>query len=336
MLQGNPSSWQRALAEAISDPAELLALLELPRELLPACREAGRGFALRVPRGYAARMAHGDPDDPLLRQVLPLAAELESADGFTADPVGDLKAMAVPGVLHKYQGRVLLVATGACAVHCRYCFRRHFPYGEANPAPEAWRRALDYITADASITEVILSGGDPLVLPDARLSALAARLAAIPHLRRLRLHTRLPVVLPERVDEALLRWLKETPLQTVIVVHANHPREIDAAARRALAALKDSGPTVLNQAVLLRGVNDNAGVLAALSEALFDAGVLPYYLHLLDKVQGAAHFEVGEAQALELLTALQARLPGYLVPRLVRESPGAPAKVPVSPLNPLS
>lgn len=341
MLQGNPSAWQRppwqrALAEVITDPAELLALLDLPRDVLPLSREAGRAFALRVPRGYAARMRKGDPADPLLRQVLPLAAEMDEVPGFAADPVGDLDAMAVPGLLHKYHGRVLLVTTGACAVHCRYCFRRHFPYGDANPAPDAWRRALAYIAADAAITEVILSGGDPLVLPDARLANLAAQLADIPHLRRLRLHTRLPIVLPERVDAALLHWLGGTRLRAVMVVHANHAQEIDAATRKALAALQGVGVTLLNQAVLLKGVNDDAAVLAALSETLFEAGVLPYYLHLLDRVRGAAHFEVDAVRAQAIVTALQSRLPGYLVPRLVKEIAGAPAKIPVAALNPVS
>lgn len=336
MLQRNPSSWQRpawqrALAEAISDPAELLAVLELPRTLLPEGRDASKLFPLRIPRSYVARMSKGDPADPLLRQVLPLAAEHDVAPGFVQDPVGDLQAMAQPGVLHKYQGRVLLITTGACAVHCRYCFRRHFPYGDANPAPAAWRQALDYIAADPSVTEVILSGGDPLVLPDRRLAELASRLAAIPHVRRLRLHSRLPVVLPERVDTALLAWLRDTPLQKLMVIHANHANEIGAETRAALAALRDSGVILLNQAVLLRGVNDSAEALAALSESLVAAGVMPYYLHLLDKVQGAAHFQVSEDRAQALMTALQARLPGYLVPRFVREIAGEPAKTPLSP-----
>ena len=334
MLQRNPSSWQRprwqqALAEAISDPAELLSLLELPRELAPTCRDAARQFPLRVPRSYAARMRKGDPADPLLRQVLPIAAENDAVAGFIRDPVGDLEAMPLPGVLHKYRGRLLLITTGACAVHCRYCFRRHFPYGDANPAPASWRQALDYIAADPSITELILSGGDPLSLPDRRLAELASQLAAIPHVKRLRLHTRLPIVLPERVDTALLAWLASSPLQKVMVIHANHSNEIGADTRHALGALRDCGVTLLNQSVLLRGVNDATEVLAELSEALMAAGVLPYYLHLLDKVQGAAHFDVPEPTALALMEELQDRLPGYLVPRLVREIAGFPAKTPV-------
>jgi EF-P beta-lysylation protein EpmB len=334
MLQRNLASgqrprWQQALAEAINDPAELLALLELPVDLLPPGLAASSQFPLRVPRAYAARMRKGDPADPLLLQVLPVAQEISEVAGFSRDPVGDLEAMPFPGVLHKYQGRVLLITTGACGIHCRYCFRRHFPYGDANPAPGAWQQALNYISADSSITEVILSGGDPLALADYRLADLATQLTAIPHVKRLRLHTRLPIVLPERVDAALLAWLGDTPLQKVIVLHANHPNEIGADTEHSLSALRECGITLLNQSVLLRGVNDDVTVLAALSEALFASGVLPYYLHLLDKVQGAAHFEVSEAAALTLIAALQSRLPGYLVPRLVRETAGAPAKISV-------
>lgn len=274
-------------------------------------------------------MCQADPGDPLLRQVLPLGAERESVAGFTGDPVGDLAAMSVPGVLHKYHGRALLTATGACAVHCRYCFRRHFPYGVANAAADRWQTAIDYLEADSSIREVILSGGDPLTLSDRRLAELAQRLDAIPHVRRLRLHTRLPIVLPERVDAALLQWLGRTRLQVVVVVHTNHANEVDAAVTAALKALKVIGIELFNQSVLLRGVNDSADALADLSEALFEAGVTPYYLHLLDKVAGAAHFNVPHAEAKRLVEQLSARLPGYLLPRLVREVAGAPAKLAV-------
>jgi EF-P beta-lysylation protein EpmB len=320
-------AWQAELARAVREPAELLALLGLGAEWLVAARAAATRFPLRVPRPFVARMRRGDPHDPLLRQVLPLAAEGVEAPGFVNDPVGDLASMAVPGLLHKYAGRVLLTATGACAVHCRYCFRRHFPYAAANAAADGWRAALAAIAADPSVHEVILSGGDPLTLADARLAELAAALAGIAHVERLRLHTRLPIVLPERVTGELLAWLTGTRLAPVVVVHANHANEIDAAVRTGLARLRAAGVTVLNQSVLLRGVNDDVAALAALSEALFAAGALPYYLHLLDRVQGAAHFEVEEAAAQRLMAGLNARLPGYLVPRLVREVPGAPGKV---------
>jgi len=324
------AAWQNIWTQAISDPAELLRTLDLPLDLLgPAC-DAARGFALRVPRGYVARMRKGDAHDPLLRQVLPIDAERIVTPGFSLDAVGDLGAMAVPGVLHKYQGRVLLVVTGACAVHCRYCFRRHFPYSDANPAPQQWQAALQYIGADPSIREVILSGGDPLSLSDQRLEALTQSLADIPHLNYLRVHTRLPIVLPERVNDSLLHWLTATRLQPIMVVHANHAQEIDDSVQRALARLTARGVRLLNQAVLLRGVNDSSQTLAALSTALFDAGVMPYYLHLLDKVQGAAHFDVDEARACVLMDELRTLLPGYLVPRLVRERAGAPYKLPVT------
>ena len=278
MIPGSPvlrqvPAWQSALAHAIRDPAELLAAVGLGREWLPAAQAAARLFPLRVPRGFVARMRPRDPHDPLLRQVLPLAEECVAVEGFADDPVGDHAAMVAPGVLHKYEGRVLLTVTGACAVHCRYCFRRHFPYAEANPAADQWRGALDYIAADHSISEVILSGGDPLTLSDRRLAGLARELAAMPHLRRLRLHTRLPIVLPERVDDQLLEWLGAAGLKTVVVVHANHANEIDASVQAAFARLKRAGVELLNQSVLLRGVNDNVDALAALSETLFEAGV---------------------------------------------------------------
>ncbi len=323
-------AWQQELARAITDPETLLAATGLGTEWLPAARAAARLFPLRVPRGFVARIRRGDPHDPLLRQVLPLAEECVTASGFAADPVGDAAAMTVPGVLHKYRGRVLLTATGACAVHCRYCFRRHFPYADANPAVDRWQAALGYIAGDASISEIILSGGDPLTLSDRRLGELTDALAAIPHVQRLRIHTRLPIVLPERVDAGLLAWFGSLRLPGVVVVHVNHANELDAAVKAALARLKDAGVQLLNQSVLLRGVNDSGDALVTLSEALFACGVLPYYLHLLDKVQGAAHFDVPEPTAQAIATDMRGRLPGYLVPRLVRERPGAAAKIPIS------
>jgi len=324
--------WQRRLAEAISDPAELLALLGLDPGRLPGAQAAARTFRLRVPRGYVARMRVGDPADPLLRQVLPLSGELTGAPGYSSDPVGDLAAAAAPGLLHKYQGRALLVLTGACAVHCRYCFRRHYPYASGTLSPRELATALGYLGAHTELSEVILSGGDPLVLADERLAALAGALTEIPHLRRLRIHTRLPVVVPERITEELIDWLTQGRLKPVLVLHANHPNEIDDSVANALGTLKRAGVELLNQSVLLRGVNDDAQILATLSERLFESGVLPYYLHLLDRVQGAAHFEVAQGRALALQRQLSDRLPGYLVPRLVRELPGAPSKIPLASL----
>ncbi|HEX5513534.1 MAG TPA: EF-P beta-lysylation protein EpmB [Gammaproteobacteria bacterium] len=324
----NTPRWQQELAEAVRDPAELLQLLDLDAGLLPAARKAAAQFPLRVPRGFVARMQRGDPNDPLLRQVLPLAAELEPAPGYLSDPVGDLQAMQPGGILHKYHGRVLLVATGACAIHCRYCFRRHFPYAEANAAADHWTAALDYIRSRPEISEVILSGGDPLVLNDRRLAELARALAEIPHLRRLRLHSRLPIVLPSRIDASLLDWFTGTRLTPVLVMHANHPRELDAEVAAATARLRQHGVVLLNQTVLLAGVNDSAETLIELSERLFTLGVQPYYLHALDRVQGAGHFE-SDAVLRTLMPLLRARLPGYLVPQPVREEAGQPNKTPL-------
>ena len=328
-----PPAWQRALQDALTDPAELLAVLGLGPEWLAPARAAADRFPLKVPRGFVARMRRGDPHDPLLQQVLPLAAELDDVPGFITDPVGDLAARAGPGLLHKYEGRALLVTTGACAVHCRYCFRRHFPYEDENASRAGFGPALDAIRADPDIGEVILSGGDPLTLGDRRLATLFDGLRELPHVRRIRLHTRLPVVLPERIDAAFLDAWSGLPLQKVVVVHANHAREIDGAVRSAIAGLRATDTTVLNQAVLLRGVNDRVDALVDLSEALFEAGVLPYYLHLLDRVAGAAHFDVPLEAAQRLAAEVAARLPGYLVPRLVREEAGAAAKTVLPPAS---
>ncbi|MGE5623959.1 MAG: EF-P beta-lysylation protein EpmB [Bacillota bacterium] len=321
--------WQTEMAEAVRDPGELLSLLELDEAWLEPARRAAAAFPLRVPRPFLARMRKGDPKDPLLRQVLPLGEELREVPGFSHDPVGDMRSRSARGLLHKYRGRALLVATGACGVHCRYCFRRHFPYAEESARPDDWREALEYLRTDASVHEVILSGGDPLTLSDARLGELTRALEAIPHIQRLRIHTRQPVVLPSRVDAGLLVWLSACRLQKVVVLHVNHAREMDDAVREACARLRGAGATLLNQSVLLRGVNDSADALAELSEALFAAQVLPYYLNLLDPVAGAAHFDVPEAEAVAIMATLRARLPGYLVPKLVREVPGAPSKTPI-------
>lgn len=338
MISANPRSaqpesgpapardWRRLMREAVTDPLELLRMLGL--ESLAARLPAdAAGFPLRVPRGFVARMRHGDPTDPLLRQVLPLDLETLQVEGFGLDAVGDGAARSARGVLQKYSGRALLVATGSCAVHCRYCFRRHYPYAEDSAAANGWAEAIARIEADPSIDEVILSGGDPLSLSNAKLRELGERLLALPQVRRLRIHTRQPVVLPERVDSELVDWLTAWPRQKVVVIHANHANEFDTSVATALSALRAAGATVLNQAVLLRGVNDSVQAQVDLAEASFAAGALPYYLHQLDRVAGAAHFEVPDAEALALEAALRDRLPGYLLARLVREQAGAASKL---------
>jgi EF-P beta-lysylation protein EpmB len=328
-LPAQPKRWQQLWREAITDPLDLLRRLGLESQagrLLPG---ADTGFPVRVPAGFVARMRPGDADDPLLLQVLPRAAELVAADGFVRDAVGDLAARAASGVLHKYAGRALLIASGACAVNCRYCFRRHFPYADETAAANRWQAALGHLREDPSIHELILSGGDPLSLSTTKLAELGDALATLPHIRRLRIHTRLPIVLPERIDAEFTNWLTAVPLQKVVVLHANHANEIDATVAAACARLRATGATVLNQSVLLRGINDSVDALAGLSERLFACGVLPYYLHQLDRVAGAAHFEVGDGEARALATGLRARLPGYLVPRLVREVAGAHSKLPL-------
>jgi EF-P beta-lysylation protein EpmB len=275
-----------------------------------------------VPRAFAARIQPGDPHDPLLLQILPRKEELEQPGGFTTDPVGEADMARTCGLLRKYQGRALIVATPACAVHCRFCFRRHFPYPNLPKPPGRWEPALDETAGDPSIREVILSGGDPLTLEDGLLAQLARRLAAIPHLQRLRVHTRVPIVIPERVTDELLAWLRGTRLTPIVVVHVNHPAEIDAQVAAALGRLIDAGVPVLSQSVLLRGVNDCVDVLARLFERLVDLRVMPYYLHQLDRVAGAAHFEVPESTGARVIQQLRARLPGYAVPRYVRETRG--------------
>ncbi|KAF1009435.1 MAG: L-lysine 2,3-aminomutase [Luteibacter sp.] len=328
-LSAPATGWRELWRDAITDAAELLAAVGLAHrtDLLPP---DDAGFPLRVPRGFVTRMRQGDPDDPLLLQVLPRQAEHVEAPGYTVDAVGDMASRASHGVLHKYDGRALLIASGSCAVNCRYCFRRHFPYGDEIAAASQWREALAHVAADTSIRELILSGGDPLSLATHKLEELTQGLAALPHVIRLRIHTRLPVVLPERIDDAFVAWLSALPLQKVVVLHANHANEFDAGVDAACARLRDAGATLLNQSVLLAGVNDDADTLAAMCERSFAAGVLPYYLHQLDKVTGAAHFEVPDDKALGLVDALRARLPGYLVPKLVRELPGDPSKRPVA------
>jgi EF-P beta-lysylation protein EpmB len=320
------ASWHEAVKDAVRDPLLLCRLLKLPRRYGSAAVRAARDFPLFAPRGYIARMRPGDAHDPLLRQVLPLADELAAHEGFGPDPVGDRPATRSPGLLHKYRSRVLMVTTGACAVHCRYCFRRHYPYSEGPRSIDEWSGALAEIAADRSLREVILSGGDPLMLVDGMLTELVDRLAGIRHLRRLRLHTRLPLMIPERVTDELLSLLRATRLTPLVVIHANHARELTGSVVDALARLADAGVPLLNQSVLLAGVNDDVDTLTELCERLVELRVMPYYLHQLDRVAGAAHFEVSQSRGRRLIAALRVRLPGYAVPRYVRETAGADHK----------
>ncbi|WP_447926259.1 EF-P beta-lysylation protein EpmB [Vreelandella sp. EE27] len=324
-----PPSWQRQLSGAIRDPQTLLTRLGLEPALLGGARAGHALFEVRVPEAYLSRIAPHTLDDPLLKQVLPLGDEVLTPQGFVFDPLKEAEHRPVKGLIHKYAGRVLLIASPTCAVNCRYCFRRHFPYSDNAPSRAQWQDTLDYLRRDTSIQEAILSGGDPLAASDRQLAWLAAELDAIPHLKRLRIHTRLPVVIPDRVDDALLGWLGQTRLQKVVVLHINHANEIDQAVIDACRRLKQAGVTLLNQSVLLRSVNDSVEALATLSERLFEAGILPYYLHVLDPVQGAAHFDVPDHEARGLVDALRHHLPGFLMPRLVREIPGEASKTPL-------
>ncbi len=318
--------WRQELRDAVRDASELCHQLGLPVALVEAADRSTEQFSVFVPPSYLARIRHGDPNDPLLRQVLPVAAELPEVAGFTADPVNDAGATLQAGVLQKYVGRALLIVTGACAVHCRYCFRRHFPYEQSPHSDAAWDQALATIAADPSINEVILSGGDPLMLVDERLAKLVEKIAAIKHVTRLRVHTRLPIMIPSRVTEELIGWLTSGRLTPVVVIHANHAQELDDEVATSLDRLRCRGVMLLNQAVLLRSVNDSVVAQMALSKRLLKIGVVPYYLHQLDRVAGAAHFEVPIEEGRQIVTAMRAVLPGYAVPRYVQEIAGQPNK----------
>ena len=317
------------LADVVTEPDELLRLLGLENHAeLAAGRDARQLFALRVPRAFIARMKPGDAQDPLLLQVLTQREEFIQASGYSADPL-DEQSSVVPGLLHKYRNRALLLVKGGCAVNCRYCFRRHFPYQDNPGNKRSWQTAIDYIATHPELDEIIFSGGDPLMAKDHELTWLIDALAQIPHLKRLRIHSRLPVVIPARITDGLCQMLAETRLQVLMVTHINHAQEIDASLAAAMQQLKRAGVTLLNQSVLLRGVNNDAQALADLSNALFDAGILPYYLHVLDKVQGAAHFYVSDEEARALVRTLLTQVSGYMVPKLAREIGGEPSKTPL-------
>ncbi len=320
-------AWRAQVREALRTTADLLDFVGLPAGT--AAASPALDFPLMVPQAFARRMRRADPLDPLLLQVLPDPDERRSVAGFSADPVGDLPSRRAPGLLHKYHGRLLLVVTGACAVHCRYCFRQAFPYAGERAAGRKWREAAEYLRTASDVEEVILSGGDPLMLPTSQLEALSEELGQFSNIKRLRLHTRMPVVLPDRVTPRLLHWINDLPWPLVVVIHANHAAEFDGEVDEGITRLRHSGAHVLNQAVLLAGVNDSVDALVELMERGFDAGVLPYYLHQLDRVRGSQRFEVPTDTARILTEALRRRLPGYLVPKLVQELPGTPYKTPL-------
>lgn len=322
-------NWQEELKHLIQCPKTLLQLLNLGEEWLAAAELASEQFPLRATASYVARIEKGNINDPLLRQILPIGAELVASPGYSKDPLQENQFNPVPGVVHKYRSRALFIAATQCAINCRYCFRRHFPYEDNQLSRQDWQKALDYVARTPEINEIILSGGDPLSLGDKQLKWLTDQIAAIPHIRRLRVHTRYPIILPSRITPELIASLSAPNIQTVVVIHCNHANEIDAEVGDSLAQLKAAGITLLNQSVLLRGINDKTKILASLSEALFARGVLPYYLHLLDPVAGAAHFAVSDRAAKTIYRDLLSSLPGFLVPKLVRETPHEHSKTPI-------
>lgn len=323
-------NWQSQLSDLITDPLELLEILELSKaQLLSGAILASGQFKLRVPRAFVRKMEVGNPLDPLLLQVLPHHLEMEEHDGFVTDPLDEEQANQIPGVLHKYKSRFLLTLTGACAVHCRYCFRRHFPYQENLPKNEDWLNIKGYLETHPEINEVILSGGDPLTLSNRKLATWIERLESLSQIKILRIHSRVPIVIPERIDEELVSLLKNSRLRVILVVHSNHPAELDNLTCAKLSYLAKQNILVLNQAVLLKGVNDSAQTLVNLSQRLFEAQILPYYLHVLDKVKGAHHFDLGAEKIDQIYKDVLASLPGYLVPKLVREVAGENNKTPL-------
>ncbi len=329
-INNSGKPWQKILQECVTSVDELFQILELPTYLKAGALTANQLFPLKVPRRYLSLIEKANPADPLLRQILPLQEEHTYAKGFSADPLQELCYMNSPGIIQKYQGRLLLTLTGTCAVNCRYCFRRQFPYSAANPSNKHWRDSLSQIQADSELSEIIFSGGDPLIINDKKLAVLLNDLSAIKHIKRLRIHSRIPIFLPERITTQLVETLTHTPLSVILVIHSNHPKELDTYVANSLAILKKSGITLLNQSVLLKGVNDQASILVELSERLFELGVLPYYLHLLDKVNGTAHFDLPAARATDIYQEMLATLPGYLVPKLVRDTPGQSSKTVLS------
>lgn len=319
-------NWQNAFSDTITTFAELAQALDLPVDSFDT--QVGQ-FPLKVPRRFVQKMVKGDINDPLLKQILPTFQETVQVTGFVTDPLEEQHANPVKGIIHKYASRVLIPVTGACVVHCRYCFRQHFDYHDNLPTQNDWQAISDYINTHPAINEVILSGGDPLSLSNRRLFDIVTTLEALPQVHTIRIHTRVPVMIPERLDEPLLARLANSRCHIVMVIHANHPNEIDADTQHFLGRAKKAGVTLLNQTVLLKSINDDADVLAALNDKLWQAGVLPYYLHVLDKVAGASHFYIDDSQAVAIYWQLLAKCAGYLTPKLVRELPNNAYKTPI-------
>ena len=323
------TSWQKELANVITDPKTLLELLDIPPENYQQHFAARKLFPVRVPRPLLSRIKKGDINDPILKQVMPLDVEFSITDGYVEDPLEEHDTVA-PGLLHKYKHRVLMMVKTGCAINCRYCFRRHFPYADNSPNKARWQQALSYIQNHQEINEVIFSGGDPLMASDEHLQWLIDEIEKISHIRRLRIHTRLPIVIPQRITPALVKTLSSTTLKVTVVFHINHANEIDESVIQAIEPLRAARIPLFNQSVLLKGINDKANTLATLSERLFDIGIQPYYLHLFDKVQGVAHFDISEEVAKKIILQLMAILPGFLMPKLVREIAGESSKTPIN------
>lgn len=320
------SDWKAELSHCVSSIDDLLNQLGLNANNLSATEQAAIDFPIKVPQPFVQLMEYGNPNDPLLKQVLPISSELAIDSNFSTDPVDESNYNPVPGIVHKYHNRVLMIISPNCAINCRYCFRRHFPYDENRQSKQQWLEALDYLKTKPEINEVIYSGGDPLAANDNFLRWLTAEIESISHIKRLRIHSRLPVVIPARIDEPLINWLGHTRLKPTFVLHINHANEISTELSQGVDRLKQAGISVLNQSVLLKGINDSSDQLIALSEKLFDAGIMPYYLHMLDPVQGASHFDVSKKHAVEIFHQIQSELPGFLTPKLVQERAGETSK----------
>ncbi len=321
--------WKQQLSSSIESVNKLLRILEIDPSILNLSEQASEQFSLRVPLPFVEKMTKGDINDPLLKQILPIKEEEEVHPGFSSDPLEENTANPIPGLIHKYKNRVLLIGAQTCAINCRYCFRRHFPYQNNKISTHQIDSIINYIGQHEELDEVILSGGDPLANNDRTLKNLIEKLNTIKHIKRLRIHTRLPVVIPDRINHELLEWVSNSKRPITFVIHVNHPNEIDETLKQAISQLRSAGSMVLNQSVLLKGINNDTRTLIQLSEKLFNIGVMPYYLNVLDRVSGSAHFEVSEPEAKQLIEKMMINTSGYLVPKLVRERADKPYKMPI-------